>query len=212
MSDSGLSSPQARSSKICCAREEKALYAKRDDATQYKNFAGWWKNKGHFFSEARAEKGSGRKNRPGVLSLRVPLNQPSTESIKPVKVILAEEVNACLKRLYDRKLTAREKLVRSNTQVGRYKFAGEIKCQSLQDTPIIYRNIYIIKGYTEIGRHLSNSYIYHFKNKITNKRVSKFLGDKNDYLSTLKNLWGNIGREKKLLTIARLESFPGELD
>ena len=90
----------------------------------------------------------------------------------------------------------------------KYPIKGQPKYQTLQDTLVIYRDVYVKKGHSKVGQELLDDCRKYFKGRKVNKRVPEFLREQEDNLNTLRNLRRTIQRGNKIIKNVKSGVFP----
>ena len=186
-------------------KKEKEFYLDWGDVLSYKNFDEWWKSKGHLFGDIKVERGYSKSEYS--INIKVPLTQPKSTSLKQIDQIIEEEFD----KRYGRKLTPQEKTNNIKIPHKKYPNSGQPKYETLQDTLIIYRDVWIKKAHTKKGsQEFLVDCINHFKNRKFNKRVPDFLREQEDNLNTLRNLNRTIKRGEDIIKNVKSGVFPGK--
>jgi len=185
-------------------KKEKDFYRDWGDVLSYKNFDEWWKSKGHLFGDIRVEKGYSHSE--DSLNLKVPLTQPITTSISQIRELIEGEIDD----RYGYKLTPQERTNNIKIPHKKYPISGQPKYDTLQDTLVIYRDVWIEKGHSKKGQELLDDCIKFFKGRKVNKRIPDFLREQEDNLNTLKNLRRTIERGEDIIKNVKSGVFPGK--
>ena len=183
-------------------KKEKEFYLDWGDVLSYKNFDKWWSVKGHIFGDIRVQKGYSYNE--DSINLKVPLTQPLSTSVSQVKEIIENEIN----ERYGHKLTPKEMTNNMKLPHKKYPIKGQPKYQTLQDTLVIYRDVYVKKGHSKVGQELLDDCREFFKGRKVNKRVPEFLREQEDNLNTLRNLRRTIQRGNKIIKNVKSGVFP----
>ena len=183
-------------------RKEKEFYLDWGDVLSYKNFDDWWKSKGHLFGDIKVEKGYSFSE--DSINLKIPLTQPLSTSVSQVKDIIESEI---VER-YGHKLSPKEMTNNMKLPHKKYPIKGQPKYQTLQDTLVIYRDVYVKKGHSKVGQELLDDCRKYFKGRKVNKRVPEFLREQEDNLNTLRNLRRTIQRGNNIIKNVKSGVFP----
>ena len=185
-------------------KKEKDFYRDWGDVLSYKNFDEWWNSKGHLFGDIKVEKGYSFNE--DSINLKVPLTQPITTSLSQVRDIIENEID----ERYGRQLTPKEKTNNLKLPHKKYPISGQPKYQTLEDTLVIYRDVYVKKDHSKVGQELLDACRKYFKGRKVNKRVPDFLREQDDNLNTLRNLSRTIDRGNKIIKNVKSGVFPGK--
>ena len=183
-------------------KKEKEFYLDWGDVLSYKKFDDWWKSKGHLFGDIKVEKGYSFNE--DSINLKIPLTQPLTTSVSQVKDIIESEI---IER-YGHKLSPKEMTNNMKLPHKKYPIKGQPKYQTLQDTLVIYRDVYVKKGHSKVGQELLDDCRKYFKGRKVNKRVPEFLREQEDNLNTLRNLRRTIQRGNTIIKNVKSGVFP----
>lgn len=183
-------------------KKEKEFYLDWGDVLSYKNFDDWWKSKGHLFGDIKVEKGYSFNE--DSINLKIPLTQPLSTSVSQVKDIIESEI---VER-YGHKLSPKEMTNNMKLPHKKYPIKGQPKYQTLQDTLVIYRDVYVKKGHSKVGQELLDDCRKYFKGRKVNKRVPEFLREQEDNLNTLRNLRRTIQRGNTIIKNVKSGVFP----
>ena len=183
------------------------FYKPWGDVTSIK-FDDWWKDHKDLFGVTRVEETKRISKHPNSLNVMIPLNQPVTNSIKQLRLMIEEKQN---ERLTELGIDSSSKKT-SSVGFGQYEFTKgvEVRGRTLNEILVIYQ-IWISKGRPPINMELIKSINETLRSRPKSTWVPMIMIDEEpeDYLNLVRQVRRLINRGKKITETVSKGQFPG---
>ena len=161
------------------------------------------------FGVTRVEETKRISKHPNSLNVTIPLNQPVTNSIKQLRLMIEEKQN---ERLTEMGIDPSSKKT-SSVGFGQYEFTKgvEVRGRTLNEILVIYQ-IWISKGRPPINMDLIKSINETLRSRPKSKWVPMIMIDEepDDYLNLVRQVRRLINRGKKITESVSKGQFPGK--
>ena len=172
-------------------------------------FDDWWKDHKNLFGITKVEEIKRVSKHPNSLNVTIPLNQPVTNSIKQLRLMIEEKQNV---RLTELGIDPSSKKT-SSVGFGQYEFTKgvEVRGRTLNEILVIYQ-IWISKGRPPINMKLIKSINETLRSRPKSKWVPMIMIDEEpeDYLNLVRQVRRLINRGKKIAEAVSKGDFPGK--
>ena len=172
-------------------------------------FDDWWKDHKDLFGITKVEKIKRVSKHPNSLNVTIPLNQPVTNSIKQLRLMIEEKQNV---RLTELGIDPSSKKT-SSVGFGQYEFTKgvEVRGRTLNEILVIYQ-IWISKGRSPINMELIKSINETLRSRPKSKWVPMIMIDEEpeDYLNLVRQVRRLIKRGQKIAESVSKGHFPGK--
>ena len=178
------------------------------DVTSVK-FDDWWKDHKDLFGITRVEETKRVSKHPNSLNVTIPLNQPVTNSIKQLRLMIEEKQKERLTELG----IDPSSIKTSSVGLGQYEFTKgvEVRGRTLNEILVIYQ-IWISKGRPPINMDLIKSINETLRSRPKSKWVPMIMIDEEpeDYLNLVRQVRRLIKRGQSIVKAVSNGQFPGK--